>query len=127
LIGGIVEDQLVGTVKPHMKHTQHEVNSTDHVLKLQITMPAEIMKSMVDQLASVLVDQLKATFPVSVKQPQQERKLAYSLKETARLLGISYNSVYRLMQRGLLKSSSALRTKLISEKEILRFLSDTSV
>jgi hypothetical protein len=82
-----------------MKHAQHEINNTDRVLKLQITMPQEIMKSMVDQLAAVLVEQLKATFLASVKQPQQERKLAYSLKETARLLGISYKTVYRLVQR----------------------------
>ena len=54
-------------------------------------------------------------------------RLAYSIRETADLLGVSYTSVYRLIARGLLKSSSALRHKLIPHTEILRFLKTTTV
>jgi hypothetical protein len=52
-------------------------------------------------------------------------RLAYSMRETAALLGINYQSVYRLHKRGLLRSSSALRTKLFAVVEIQRFLADT--
>ena len=53
-------------------------------------------------------------------------RLAFSMKETAEILGINYYTVHRLLQRGLLRSSSALRTKIISRKEIERFLSATT-
>lgn len=49
-------------------------------------------------------------------------RLAFSLQETADMLGLSYITVYRLVQRGKLKSSGALRTKLIPKAEIERFL-----
>jgi len=48
------------------------------------------------------------------------------MKETAEILGISYMTVHRLIQRGLLRSSSALRCKIISKIEIDRFLKETS-
>lgn len=54
------------------------------------------------------------------------QRLAYSLKETAAMLGISYMSTHRLLQRGLLKSSTALRHKVIPLTEIQRFLKDTT-
>ena len=38
--------------------------------------------------------------------PEKER-LAYSIQEAADLLGVDYFSVYRLIQRGKLKASSA--------------------
>ena len=49
-------------------------------------------------------------------------KLAFSTAETAVVLGISYVSVIRLLKWGLLKSSNALRTKVIARSEIERFL-----
>ena len=49
-------------------------------------------------------------------------RLAFSLQETADMLGLSYITVYRLVQRGKLKSSGPLRTKLITKLEIDRFL-----
>lgn len=52
-------------------------------------------------------------------------KLAYSMRETAEILGISYFTVHRLIKRGLLKSSNALRHKLIPHTEIERFLRAT--
>lgn len=44
------------------------------------------------------------------------------MRETAQILGVSYQTVFRLNQRGLLKSSTALRTKLFPKTEIERFL-----
>ena len=61
--------------------------------------------------------------------PEGDRKLprlAFSVKETAEILGISQKTVYRLICRGLLNTSLALRTKLIAMSEIERFLRDTS-
>lgn len=52
-------------------------------------------------------------------------KLAYSMQEASEVLGISYMTVHRLLKRGLLKSSSALRHKLIPHSEIERFLRAT--
>lgn len=53
-------------------------------------------------------------------------RLAFTMKETAEILGVSYITVHRLLQRGLLKSSKALRCKIVSRKEIERFLNETS-
>ena len=52
-------------------------------------------------------------------------KLAYSMQETADILGLSYITVHRLLKRGLLRSSNALRTKIIPHSEIERFLQQT--
>ena len=52
-------------------------------------------------------------------------KLAYSMGEAAQVLGVSYITVHRLLKRGLLKSSTALRHKLIPHVEIERFLKAT--
>jgi excisionase family DNA binding protein len=49
-------------------------------------------------------------------------RLAFSMRETADMLGLSYITVHRLVQRGKLKSGGSLRTKLISKAEIERFL-----
>ena len=52
-------------------------------------------------------------------------RLAYTMKETAKILGVSYITIHRLLKRGLLHSSSALRHKLIPFTEIQRFLKTT--
>lgn len=67
----------------------------------------------------------------SAKLPQAEPdrklpRLAFSMRETAEILGVSYITVHRLIQRGLLKSSLACRHKMISKIEIERFLKETS-
>jgi len=49
-------------------------------------------------------------------------RLAFSMYETAKILGVCYQTVWRLHQRGLLRSSGSLRTKLFSKMEIERFL-----
>ena len=53
-------------------------------------------------------------------------KLAYSMQEAAEALGVSYITIHRLLKRGLLKSSTALRHKLIPVRELERFLEDTT-
>lgn len=56
--------------------------------------------------------------------PQLPR-MAYSMRETAAILGVCYQTVHRLLKRGLLRSSTALGHKLIPAAEIERFLQAT--
>ena len=53
------------------------------------------------------------------------RRLAYSVQETARLLGVCDRSIRRLILRGLLRPSRALRHNRISTEEVDGFLRDT--
>jgi excisionase family DNA binding protein len=54
--------------------------------------------------------------------PPAER-LAYSVQEAADMLGVHYFSVYRLIQRGRLKTCRALRGKLLVPRaELLKLL-----
>jgi excisionase family DNA binding protein len=58
--------------------------------------------------------------------PAAPLRLAFSIKETSEILGISEKSVRRLIIRGLLRPSRALRTLLIPRRELERFLDETS-
>jgi excisionase family DNA binding protein len=50
-------------------------------------------------------------------------RLAYSIQEVADLLGVHYFSIYRLIQRGKLKTCRALRGKLLVPRaELLKLL-----
>jgi len=53
-------------------------------------------------------------------------KMLYSIKETAYILGVSGKSVRRFLERGLLKTSHALRTKLITHESIENFVKMTT-
>jgi len=55
----------------------------------------------------------------------QQQRLAFTMKETADLLGVNYHTVYRLAKRRLLRPSGALRIKLFAKTEIERFLADS--
>ena len=55
----------------------------------------------------------------------KNKRLAYSMRETAEILGVSYMTVHRLIKRGLLKNSKALRTIIIPAAEIERFLKES--
>ena len=55
----------------------------------------------------------------------QRHRLAYSIQETAAMLGICSKSVHRLILRGLIRPSRALRHILIPKEEIERFLRET--
>lgn len=43
------------------------------------------------------------------------------------MIGVSRVSMYRLLERGLIKASGALRHKLIARSELERFLRETTV
>jgi len=52
-------------------------------------------------------------------------RLAYSVQEAACMLGVCDKSVRRLILRGLIRPSRALRHILIPKDELDRFLRDT--
>ena len=52
-------------------------------------------------------------------------RVAFTVRETAAMLGICEKSVRRLVARGLLRPSRALRHLLIPKHEIDRFLKET--
>jgi excisionase family DNA binding protein len=56
----------------------------------------------------------------------QVKQLVYTAEETAVLLKVSTKSVYRLVDRGLLKSSKALRHLRITHKSLEEFLVSTT-
>lgn len=50
-------------------------------------------------------------------------RLAYSVEESAKLLGVHYFSVYRLIQRGRIRACRVLRGKLlVPRSELIRLL-----
>lgn len=49
-------------------------------------------------------------------------RLAFSISETAEMLGVSERTIHRLIQRGKLKANKAIRHVKISKREIDRFL-----
>jgi hypothetical protein len=53
-------------------------------------------------------------------------RVFYSAAEVGEMFGISNKSVYRLLDRGLLKSSNALRHKRISRASIDEFIAKTT-
>lgn len=59
-----------------------------------------------------------------VKQPPP--KLLYTIKEVAYILSVSEKSVRRFLERGLLKCSKALRTKLITRESVEDFVKMTT-
>ena len=55
--------------------------------------------------------------------PPPIERLAYSVQEAADMLGVHYFSIYRLIQRGKLKTCRALRGKLLVPRtELLKLL-----
>jgi hypothetical protein len=53
-------------------------------------------------------------------------KLLYTIKEAAYILSVSEKSVRRFLERGLLRTSLALRTKLITRESIEAFVKMTT-
>jgi len=56
----------------------------------------------------------------------EEELVVYTVPEVAVILKITEKSVYRLIERGLLKSCCALRHKRISKIALERFLRETT-
>jgi excisionase family DNA binding protein len=63
-----------------------------------------------------------ASIPSPAKASSLERRMTFGVRETAGLLGVSQKTVYRLVQRGLIRASRALRHIKIPKAEIERFL-----
>lgn len=53
-------------------------------------------------------------------------RLAFTMKETAEILGVSYITVHRLLKRGKLRASDAIRNKVIPRTEIEKFLREST-
>jgi excisionase family DNA binding protein len=71
----------------------------------------------------VLLMETVAPSPQSISLAAETERLAYSVQESADLLGVDYFSVYRLIQRGKLRACRALRGKLlVPRSELLRLL-----
>lgn len=66
----------------------------------------------------------RAFNPGDPNRPPAPRR-AYSIRETASMLGVSDKSVRRLIDRRLLRASRALRHLRIPAAEIERFLKET--
>lgn len=65
--------------------------------------------------------------PEVMPRPQENGiRMAFSVRETADILGVSEKTVRRLVGRKLLRPSRALRHLLIPKKEIERFLDETT-
>ena len=54
------------------------------------------------------------------------KRLSYTKAEAAALLGISMPTLDRIVRRGLIKPSRALRRPLFSRRQLERFLEDTT-
>jgi excisionase family DNA binding protein len=66
---------------------------------------------------------METTASPSPPVPPETEPLAYSIQESADLLGVDYFSFYRLIQRGKLRACRALRGKLLVPRtELLRLL-----
>ena len=52
-------------------------------------------------------------------------RLAYSMAETAQVLGVSYMTVHRLLKQKQLRACGGLRNKVIPKGEIARFLAES--
>ncbi|MCP5524074.1 MAG: helix-turn-helix domain-containing protein [Verrucomicrobiales bacterium] len=62
---------------------------------------------------------------IELQTEKRPTRLAFSIQETAAMLGLSDKSVRRLIWRGLLHPSRALRHIRIPKDEIERFLRET--
>jgi len=70
-----------------------------------------------ESAATVAQNQTATTAPLP--------RLAYTMRETAAILGVSYITVHRLLKRGKLRASDAIRNKVIPRTEIERFLRES--
>jgi hypothetical protein len=62
---------------------------------------------------------------INFPENSKNKRLAYTMRETSEIFGVSYVTVHRLIKRGLLKNLKALRHKIIPAMEIERFLKES--
>ena len=66
---------------------------------------------------------VKVAIPMQPDVLLESKRLAYSIAESAQLLGVHYFSVYRMVQRGKLRACRVLRGKLlVPRSELLKLL-----
>lgn len=99
-------------------------------ITLQVTIGSDDLQNIVELIASVVAQRihkpnLNYSSPLLTKTSDGFERLAFSINETASILGVAPKTVRRLIQRGLLRSSNSLRHKLIPKQEIQRFLAQT--
>ena len=69
------------------------------------------------------MENIPETKTITAATPSPTERLAYSIQESADMLGVNYFSIYRLIQRGKLKACRALRGKLLVPRaELLKLL-----
>jgi excisionase family DNA binding protein len=106
-------------------------NPLNSTVSIQFSGQIIIQRSDIERLipqpekASVTI-QRENPSDLPVEKPGALPRLAFTVNETAEMLGVSYITVHRLLKRGLLRSSFATRRKIISRVEIERFLKETS-
>ena len=84
------------------------------------------MNAEIDEIPTANLNGKPALVSSKAKDMLRLPRLAFSVRETAEMLGISEKTVRRLIDRGLLRPSRALRHLLISKKEIEHFLEKTT-
>lgn len=67
----------------------------------------------------------QATTPQNPAAADPLPRMAYTMRQTAKILGVSYITVHRLIKRGKLRACDAIRNKIIPHTEIERFLRDS--
>lgn len=69
---------------------------------------------------------METNLGLTERQYRELPKLCFTIKETAYMLSVSEKTVRRFLERGLLKSSHALRTKLITRESIENFVKEAT-
>lgn len=93
----------------------------------QISISPEKLKMLLSDEIHPEIPQGLSVSPEKTNWPEnpKNKRLAYTMRETAEILGVSYITVHRLVKRGLLKNSKALRSIIIPAAEIERFLKES--
>ena|SRR5579859_6141550 len=104
-------------------------NESKDTLTIAITGVLTIGRAELEQLLARLFQSGPGSSTPTLNMAMRDDKpapMGFTVKQTAELLGVGPETVYRLLKRGLLRSSSALRTKVIPRVEIERFLKETT-
>lgn len=80
-----------------------------------------------ERLTAPVVQPKREEKPAAPKPPEPQKvKLAYTVQQLSEELGLSPVTIYRLEQRGLIRSSRAVRRKIYAHTEVQRFLAATT-